>query len=640
MSGGYLKFVVVLVIAFAGGCDCKNQVRSVFYGSGDTPATPLGDPEDEVRAEVWEEEPNDTPEDATPISLSSETRPVYAAIDPAEDVDWFALNLEGDKAWMVELTVTPKDDELDLAIFLEVPGGPDRTPLMYHVADAGEAEIIPMLSVKPAQPRRFFVTSANGRTGEYTVDVRRRLSAAAVSMAPNDFPDLAMELAVPGEVQGFYDRPHDRDVYYIPAEALQRGIYSLEVSAVPGLTQTLEIFGDERLEAPLLQMSVSERAPAVIPNLSLSAERGQGLYFVLYAGEAFNREHGYRLRLLEHPPADGYLVEREPNDTAETAQSIEVGARLRGYLHSPEDVDRFRFTLGKEEEEAADEPEEDDTVEETDEDEQIVDEETEQVVEDPWEGVPEKDAPSEILQVRLNPLGEAHRLGLRWLGEQDSDSEALELRASSSDEGLVICNQVLERGEFHFEVYSTQTEEGFRPRNFDYEVKIVNIADDPLLEVEPNATPEQADRLPVGSERVGYIATEGDVDVYAFVVGPDEPVVLSGESEVLEAEDDHQEGEEGEQAEEEQAEAVAVQAPSPWEAPETESIQIRLHGNHLNLGFQLLDDEGGRVARVNEAGPGGDEELVIDLPHGLYYVAVSASSGASCEPYRIEVRER
>ncbi len=630
----------VLALAMAvGGCDCEEQARSLLYGGGDSTEVKgsLSGDDGDGDKRNWEVEPNDSAQDATPIRLSNERRPMYGTIDPEDDVDWFSLHVDDDESWLVELTVEPKDSELDLAIYLEVPGDGDWAPLMYDVAGAGEAESIPMLDVPsdgPGDgPRRFFIAGSNGTTGEYRIDVRKRLSAATVAVAPNDHPHLAPTLEVPGEIQGFYDRPHDRDVFYVSAESLRAGIYTLELSAIGGLSQTLRIYGDEALETPLMEIPVGERVPAVIPNLSLQARQGEGLYFVLQAGESFDRQNGYRLRLIEHPVEGDYVVEREPNDTAETAQLVELNEAVRGYIHTAGDVDRFRFVIDEPQELEESPQEEQEEEEEFDEyrqppvgeelEEQQVDEPSEVI--DPWEAVPDKERPHHVVQVRLRPLGDAHRFAMRWLPEDGADGEEWEVRAGVTDEELVICNQVLEAGRYDVEVRSLETEEGFRTRSYDYQLEFIDIAGIEELEIEPNDTPEQADRLPVGESRTGFIATEGDVDVYAFVVGPDEPYEEAPEEQAPE-----------EQAPDEER-AAGGQPSSGWEAPEVERVGIHLQANSLNLGFRLLDDEGGRVAHVNEAGPGSDETLHIDLPHGLYYAAVSASSGSQCEPYKIEV---
>lgn len=613
-------WLLVAAVALS-GCDLEERIRGILYDSDTDAVTPLGD--DQERIEQRTVEPGASASRATGVQLRREMAPLRAVLEQPDDAHWFELETDGEEDWVVELSVAPEDDEFDPAIFLEIPGEGDHAPHRYDIAGAGEMETIPMFEVPAGESRRFFVSAGGDVAGGYELRLRRRLTAAAVAMEPNDYPHLATTLEIPGEVQGFYHRPHDRDVFFVPAESLRAAIYTLELSAVPGLEQTLRIYGDEQFESPLLEIPVSGHRPAVIPNLSLDADAGEqrGLYFALSAGEDFDRERGYRLRVIEHPPPDeddDYRLEREPNDTAGAAQRIDFGDRIRGYLHAADDVDRFELSVAEpadEEELDGDQQAEDDAVEfdprgERDAPSDPEETREEPEVVDPWETVPQKDPPAHVVQARLRPLSDAHRLSLRWIPE-DGGEEA-ELVADEGEE-LVVCNRVLDPGGYQIEIRSVDTEAGFRPRSFDYELEVRDVADTRGLEIEPNDTPEQADRLESDRPRVGYIATDGDVDIYAFVVGPDEP---------REVDDD--EGADGE-------------SDQRWGGEPTESVRVELEGNPLNLGFELLDDQGGRVASVSRQGPGGDEELQIDLPHGLYYVAVSAASGSSCEPYTIEV---
>ncbi len=621
---------IVLVLAImVSGCDVEGQLQSLLYGSDESEGTrTLGDErQEEIRQQ--EEEPNDSRDQATPFPIDGEQGPMWGAIDPAGDVDWYGLELKGDEPWMVELRVEPQDDDLDVMLYLALEEGPDgeeRAPLMYDLGEAGDEESIPMLKLDPEEVQYFFVTAADDdQKGEYRIDVQRRLSAASVAMEPNDHPELAVELEVPGEVQGFYDRPYDRDIYFVPAESLDAGIYGLELSAIADFSQRLRVYDSPELSSPVLNLSVGTERPAIIPNLSLSAGDAEGLYFVLEADdEGYDRDQGYRLRLIEHPPGDGYVVEREPNDSASSAQTIEFGKPVRGYLHSSSDVDRFKILVGdakREEDEEEEEEEEDEEKEEHE------DGEEKEVI-DPWEGVPEKEQPEVVMQAHLRPLVEAHRFGFRYLPQDDRLDTPREEVASEVDDELVICNRTLDSGEYHLEVRSVESEEGFRPRSFDYEMKVINIAGLEGLEIEPNDTLEQADRLEMGGERIGFISEAGDVDVFAFVVGPDEVEVIEEEEEDIDSDDQDEDGPEEES-----------DGDDPWASPEMENVRIDLRGNPLNLGFELMDDEGGRIANISQSGPGGDEQLEIDLPHGLYYLAVSASSGSSCEPYQIGVRQ-
>ena len=646
------------------GCDIEDRLRSVMYDEPES-ATPIAESDEDARQRQTVT-PGERAREAYEIELSQQMDPIFAQLESGEQTHWYSLRSDDGETQMAELSVTPEDSELDIVIHLEVPGS-EEPALRYDIADAGETEEVPMLAVPGDEPRRISISGADSSQGSYRIDVRRRLTAATVAMAPNDVPELATTLDVPGEVQGFYDRPHDRDVFFVPAESLRAGVYSLEIGAVPGLTQRLRIYGDRSLDEAIMDIGVSEDRPSVIPNLSLSADEDEqeGLYFVLTAGEDFDREQGYRLRLIEHPDLgdEEFTLEREPNDTPGAAQSIDFREPVRGYFHTANDVDRFRLAI--EDDEQDDEDGDDETDEETGTDEEEYDEyagrlgdssdddkpdeddadtDDEQDLFDPWAPVDDKEAPEYVVQTRVTPLSEAHRIGVRWIPGEDTGEQPVELRADDSDEELVVCNRIIGPGEYDIELRATDSDASFRPRSYDYELEVLNIAEQPGLEIEPNDEIDTADRLEMGQSRTGFIATEGDVDVFAFVVGPDEPQPTDdGAEEERESGDDVGDldaGDDGDDGEEESDSSSYAAEAGGWEAPDTETVTVRLEGNPLDLGFELLDDEEGRVALVDDAGPGSDEELQIDLPHGLYYVAVRADSGAVCEPYEIEVMAR
>ncbi|RDV39045.1 hypothetical protein DV096_00285 [Bradymonadaceae bacterium TMQ3] len=621
------------------GCDVESKVRSLMGKSEDERVIPA-----EARqqtTELRETEPNDSAAQATAIVLGVDMRPTHGAIEPDEDVDWFVVQPPTGETWLVDVSVTPVGETLDAAIYVEVEGQGDFPELLYQVAGAGEVEAVPMMSV-PAEGRRFFVSGADGTTGDYRVDVSRRLSAGAVEVEPNDFAHIASPLSVPGEVQGVYDRPQDRDIYFVKTDDLDPGkVYSLEVSSVAGMSQTLRIYGAPELEAALLELVVAEDRPAIIPNIAL-ASGAQGLWFVLTAGEAYDRQRGYRLRVIEHPPEPEFVVEREPNDNAGGAQVIDFENVVRAYLHAPGDVDRYRFMITP--------PEAEEVEYVLDESAPVAGDEAVQGEEsDPWAAVPEKEAPEVVAQLNVNPLKEDHRLALRWIPDVETGEREFSLEAQEPRESLTVCNHVLGPGAYDVEVRAAESNFSLVNRSYDYELRLRNVAKTPGLEIEPNNAPEEADRLVANAARVGFISTEGDVDYYAFLVG-------AGESE-----DPHKEHvrepEEGARSDDDAAaERAASEATEPgaipegdpgaaaptadslgWQPPETEAVRVRVKANRLNVRFELLDDERARVAQVNRAGPGADEELSIDLPHGLYYLAVSASGGSSCEPYEVTV---
>ncbi len=64
---------------------------------------------------------------------------------------------------------------------------------------------------------------------------------------------------------------------------------------------------------------------------------------------------------------------------------------------------------------------------------------------------------------------------------------------------------------------------------------------------------------------------------------------------------------------------------------------VAVEAKRVDLEFDLVDQEGGLVARAHNGGPGAGERLSVDLPSGVYYVRVRASGAAGCDPYRVSL---
>ncbi|MFP4599848.1 MAG: hypothetical protein ACLFVJ_16440, partial [Persicimonas sp.] len=330
--------VVLLPLA---SCECEERVRKMISDPGERQEQvekakkrrSLGE-----SSAPREQEPNDSVDQATRVELGGDTRPVEGSIGDGDDDDWYALSSKNDESWQVELTVRPADDSLDPIVRVEMASG-DDAPIEYNLGAAGEAEVIPILAVSSA-PQHVSITGADGTTGDYEISFQKRLSGGTVEAEPNDDIDAATRLEGPGEIQGFYDRPGDRDVFYVSREALEGDVFNLEVSPIAGLTQDVRVYTHRSFESTYLRFRVPPDRAAGVPNLEIPADV-LGVWVVLSAGESYDRETSYRLKLLAHPPAE-HELEAEPNDTADTAQKIELGARVAGYFHLHEDVDRFR----------------------------------------------------------------------------------------------------------------------------------------------------------------------------------------------------------------------------------------------------------------------------------------------------------
>lgn len=651
----------LLVLLPLASCECEERVRKMISDPGERQEQvekakqrrSLGE-----SSAPREQEPNDFVEQATLIELGGDTRPVEGSIGDGDDEDWYALTSRNGESWQVELTVRPADDSLDPVVRVEVASGNDA-PIEYNLGSAGEAEVIPIMAVSSA-PQRVLVAGADGTTGDYEISFQKRLSGGTVEAEPNDDIDAATRFEAPGEIQGFYDRPGDRDVFYVSREALEGDVFNLEVSPIAGLTQDVRVYTHRSFESTYLTFRVPPDRAAGVPNLEIPSDV-LGVWVVLTAGESYDRESSYRLKLLSHPPAE-HGLEAEPNDTADTAQKIELGARLAGYFHLREDVDRFRIFVdgipdgepaegdseqeepaedgseegdagqgeaGEGEADAAEQAESELEAGEQEDEERQEDGELEgpQPLPDPLEAVDDKEPPEHLVRVSAAPAREEDSIALGW-GPSADGGDLQVIEADEAGEPVILCNQVVDDESLDVEVRLLDTAEAGLQASFDYRLVAEDVQSKEGLEIEPNETREEADKLTEESPRTGYIAKSGDVDVYAFAVPHPAP----------EPQPEQPADGPGEEGPDMRQPSGAESAPAPSPAPMTpRKVRLLLGANPLNLGFEVLDDEGGLIAEVNRAGAGAEERLSLDLPPGLYFVHVKARRGSSCEPYEISV---
>jgi hypothetical protein len=99
-----------------------------------------------------------------------------------------------------------------------------------------------------------------------------------------------------------------------------------------------------------------------------------------------------------------------------------------------------------------------------------------------------------------------------------------------------------------------------------------------------------------GGERVGYLGTTDDVDVWGVIVVPPE---------------------------------------SADDRFATTRFEAKISAAEHDIMAELRDQDGGVVAKVDRAGVGMGETVAVDLPLGLYYLHLRTKVGGSCEPYTV-----
>ena len=328
------------------GCDCENKVRKALSDPGrrvqpsdrsdtdtviaPTPGLPTSEP--------VEEEPNDKRKDATRQELSRELRPLHASLGGGDKEDWFMVGAAQDE--LLEVTVHPESETLDLELSII---SSDDTALVYNLTLAGEDEVIPFARVSGGEPLVLRVKAKAG-SGDYQLVHRRHMSAGALEAEPNDIWADAIPQHGGGTIQGFYDRPQDRDRFVLSA---QTAPYGVALSGVDGVAQRLRVYlGDEMIWEGELDAGTGS---LMIPNLA--PQREWGVEVLPGDDKRFSRQKPYVVQFLSHKVSDaGMVVEVEPNDEmSETLSSMGgVGAeplKIKGYLHDANDRDVMRLDV-------------------------------------------------------------------------------------------------------------------------------------------------------------------------------------------------------------------------------------------------------------------------------------------------------
>lgn len=597
-------------------------------------------------------EPNEQADAATPIKLTEELRSILGKLERSDDVDWFALSHDATEPWLLEVIVEPKAAGLDLAIELEIEGQPSGA--LYNLSGPDAQESIPVLAVEQAAVR--LAIRARAGSGDYAVRFKRRLTGGSIEAEPNDVASQAWPFSAPGEIQGVYDRPGDRDVFAVKLPELTpaltkegqlpddaRGVYTVQVSGIDGSPQVVELMTSPEQSVSWATLYVPAGAAAELPNVR-PPEGVTMIWAALSGGKGATREQAYRLKWLPYPPLPkGQRLESEPNDEPAAAMSLSpVDALVQGYIHHPKDRDVYTLQLAQaapddqpSEVAPSDVPKKDDKVidlfdsnkpkptlteaqeaqlAEVVKDAQPVEEHPDRPPKLALPAWPTKQAPAYMVDLLVKPLKEELLPQLSWLDGPargtTATSAPLGGKAGAKATVAALCAQPLEAQPVTFAVEAKAAgadPEGAQARqpgpDYQLHVRVRKPAADE--ELEPNDDRAGADALTLADAGAlkGIIAREGDVDYFMLDL-----------SEAPKAPD----------------------SAGQW----LHHVTIELENHPLNLQLMIYDQDGIALTGpegVNKAGPGGRERFVADWPQGRYFIAVAATSGSLCEPYSLKV---
>ena len=606
--------VCLVALLLTGGCDCDDKIRKVVSNTdpaarrGASGVDRQGQP---ISSAPRETEPNDTLTQASPFTLGKELRSITASLHE-KDSDFFALSASSRETF--EILVEP-DEGVDVDLVVSVTDDPNTSEgaLIYDVAAAGEGEAIPIVAIGP-RPLFIGVSAKKGGIGPYTLRFKRRLSAGSLESEPNDSVSSAVTLRAPTDIEGFYDRPDDRDWYAIdfPENA---PAYALRVEPIKNLQQSIKLYIDP--DAPMMEGEIGASAPFVIPNIALI--QGERLWVEMTAREAFDRSSPYLLSLKPTPrPPKEALLEVEPNDDVTRAQPLAMKEApshriaVRGYLHGSRDVDTFSLLLGETDtpdtsssERSTPQPEKEkegaierdllpalDDLRREGAEEGARAESAEMLVFAPF---PSKALSPHLIELAIKPIDPETRLAMTWKGGERQVAPA-------AGEALSLCQLPLDPGAYTFTVEAASSKTKSDPLQPDYDLVIKDVRAMPgqasTSEVEPNDTVSTPDPLLLGGEASrGYIGSPKDKDVYHLDIGGlDDGAFVS--------------------------------------------LSLSLGVHPLDLSLTMVDEQGAMIAESVSVGAGGAEMLEVSVPPGRYFVVVESGNGARCVPYELRAMSR
>lgn len=606
----------VMLIALATclcACDCDNKLRKMLSdGSGEQRRgdTRKDGSDQPISSDPTESEPNESASQASAYELGAELRSVLSEFSTQKDIDWYAITSSEDR--LIELTVDPSEPSLDPAIVLSVGG----EELRYDIAKAGEPEVIPVVAL--GGQRLLLRVEAKAGAGKYAIRFKKRLTGGQIESEPNDLPAVATRLEAPGEIEGFHDRPQDRDLYHLVFPEVAEGeaaLYAIEVLATREFGERVAFMLTPSGE-PILTSQIDAQGKVALPNLAITKARPD-LWLELKGSEKYSREEPYRVIVRAVQSGDraaGQYFDAEPNDSADAAQEVVMGAdpvQIAGFFHRTEDMDHFALVLGDvdatgQPEEPLEEKKKPAPVEIPDKPEKVQD----LFGEDNSQGeggaprlslppLPVKTPPPHALKLEVKPLRDDLKLVLRW-GAPGKERTHL---ATTAGESIALCNVPLMAGKYPFAIAPQSL--GARPEGADgkpdYRVIVEDLlagdASSTAREIEPNETIEQPDALPLGGKITGYLASSADRDVFAL--------------DILEGAPD-----------------ADPFAPAP---PTT----IELAAHPLDTILKVYDEQGLVLAEQDTGGAGRAEKFTFRLPPGRYFIEVRSKLGSSCEPYTL-----
>ncbi len=212
----------------------------------------------------------------------------------------------------------------------------EQQTLLAHRSDS---IVVPNFGITPG--RRYFVRLAAADKlvddNRYTLVAHVARARAGSEVEPND--ERSRETPVLGlSSSGYFGWPSDTDWLRLPLNRGTDRVLQFELTGVSGVACELSIVGDSGL--PIAATRGKPGAELRLRNIGLP-DKLTDAHVMLHARSGANVEERWVLRASVEPWLEG--TEREPNDSATTANLINAASpTVSGFLW-PGDVDVFRL---------------------------------------------------------------------------------------------------------------------------------------------------------------------------------------------------------------------------------------------------------------------------------------------------------
>jgi hypothetical protein len=346
-----------------------------------------------------EVEPNNRAADATPLTLGS---PIVGVLGDGTDEDWFRVDLPAPPAPSIpaepstgtQVSDHASNDTGDAGVVADAGSSfalansaqPTRVidveltgvegvrfdvsimtaaeASLYNARSQQEGEGVQLRNValRPGDAMFYVVVKSawekNRRTFNpevpYTLTVKLDSGNGDSELEPNDDAAHATPLAVGAPKRGYLTPKGDVDYYVVHCD--QPSLLRAEVSGVDRVDLVLSLVkppaeGQARETTLLTANDGAIKEGEMLVNVGCHGD----VFFKVegatkkvdgkWVRDYENANDPYRITVTARP--DDGTEEREPNNTVEQANPIEVGRPIRGYVHPKKDLDLYRLDLSK-----------------------------------------------------------------------------------------------------------------------------------------------------------------------------------------------------------------------------------------------------------------------------------------------------